>query len=276
MEEIYILTRFPNKEMTAQEYIVFSKDILQKLQAFSPLFKTLYAWGTSATAGRYLKEDLSDFEQVVFEQLVDDERAFINPDTTNKNLTLNSKWYSGYSNSYSTDKDYKKEQITVSISAGSNDLDNAGILNFEFSNKLQPKLSLQKMMELMEFCIELVNPYFITTSSFEFRKKTNEESQDYKIGWINYFKDKQVKDLLPKDIKNKAFNNGGVLFWLSEEVALSTNQLAIEKAKSIQEILLPKGLLKHDNTIKEPLPKLPIGRSVFDGMSDEEIHGKEK
>ena len=121
MEEQFITISFPNKIMTVREYLAFSKNILSELKAFSDDFKQLYAWGSEAHHGKFLKEDLRDFDPVVFEQIKDEKIAYVNPDKTNKDFTLDSKSFIGFSNSYSTDKDYKKEQITITISAGEYD-----------------------------------------------------------------------------------------------------------------------------------------------------------
>lgn len=246
-EDIKILIRFPNKEMTAKEYIQFSKKILQQLKAFSDDFKTLYAWGSEVNAGKYLKDDLSDFESTVFEQLNDKEIAYMNPDKSNKNFTLDSKCFIGYSNTYSTNKDYKLDKISITIGAGKDKAkkEDVGILNFQFSKSLQHKLNLSKLIELLEFCIDLVNPVYAIISSFKFTNKVNKEDDNIEIGWITYIDNKGVANLLPKDIGKKIFPNGSVVFWLSKEKALSTDDKAVEKAIQIRNILGEKGLLNY-------------------------------
>ncbi|MDR2951307.1 MAG: hypothetical protein LBV71_19130 [Prevotella sp.] len=239
MEEIDILTRFPNREMTAREYLMFSKNILLQLKSFSSDFNALYAWGSETNMGRYLKDDLSDFESVVFNQLKDDNIAYSNPDKSNKKFTLDSKCFIGYNNSYSTNDNYKQSQITVTIGAGKENPsnDDVGILNFEFSEILQSKLNLPNLIQLLEFSINLVNPYYGTISSFEFGKKTNKKKDNIEIGWITYIFNKEVFKLLPKNVGKKILSNGGVIFWLSEERPLSTNERAVQKAIEIRNIL---------------------------------------
>jgi hypothetical protein len=237
MENYKVLIRFPNREMTAKEYILFSKDILLQLQHFADDFKTLYAWGAEANAGVYLKEDLSDFESVVFSQLNDTEIAYSNPDKSNKKFTMDSKCFIGYSNSYSTNKDYKQQQITVTIGAGKENLKNGdmGILNFEFSKSLQPNLDLSYLLKLLEFSINLVNPYYVTVISNELRRKVSINNENYWIGWINYFADKEVLNLLPANINTKLLFDKGVCFWLSEKMPASTDEDIVQKALQIRE-----------------------------------------
>jgi len=248
MEDFKILSRFPNKEMTTKEYLMFSKNILLQLKSFSSDFNTLYAWGSAPNHGTYLKEDLSDFESVVFNQLRNDEIAYSNPDKTNKQFTLDSKCFIGYSNSYSTNKDYKQNQITITIGAGKEDVSNndMGILNFEFSKKLQSNLSLSNLIKLLEFIIKIVDPYYLTIISNELRRKVKVEGQDCWIGWITYISNKEVAAMLPSDIVNKrVLSNGGVIFWLSEDKALSTDEKAVQKAIKIRNILAKNSLLNY-------------------------------
>ena len=246
MEEQFITISFPNKIMTVREYLAFSKNILSELKAFSDDFKQLYAWGSEAHHGKFLKEDLRDFDPVVFEQIKDEKIAYVNPDKTNKDFTLDSKSFIGFSNSYSTDKDYKKEQITITISAGEYDsnLKKNALLNFEFSKTLQTKINYSKMMELLQFGIELVTPIYGRVISDEFRDKIEEAygESDCEIGWINYFSDERVFSLLPEDIGKKKLSDGGCIFWLSEKKASSIDEQSIYKALEIREILSREGL----------------------------------
>lgn len=245
MEEVKIIIRFHDKEMTAREYISFSKDILMQLKYFSDDFKTLYAWGTEANAGTYLKEDLTDFESVVLNQLRDDEIAYSNPDKSNKDFTLDSKCFIGYRNSYSTNQDYKQDQITVTIEAGKESAkkNDAGILNFKFSKSLQSKLDLQYLLKLLELNVNLVNPYYATVSSFKFNERINKDDTDIEIGWITYIADTKIIDLLPSDIEKKHIINRGTIFWISKEKALSTNEYDVKKGIEIRDILALKGFL---------------------------------
>jgi hypothetical protein len=245
MENYKILIRFPNRKMTAKEYILFSKNILLQLQNFANDFKTLYAWGSESNTGVYLKEDLSDFESVVFSQLNDTDIAYSNSDELNKKFTMDSKCFIGYSNSYSTNKDHKQKQITVTIGAGKENLKNEdmGILNFEFSKSLQTSLDLSYSLKLLEFSINLVNPYYGTIISNELRRKVSIDNENYWIGWINYFADKEVLSFLPTNINAKLLFDKGVIFWLSEEIPTSTNDEIVQKAIRIRENI--KGILSN-------------------------------
>ena len=245
MEEINVLCRFPNIEMTTREYLKFSKNILSQLKIFSDDYKTFYAWGSEAKAGMYLKEDLSDFESVVFNQLRSDELAFINPEKSNKDLTLDSKCHINFGNTYSINKNHK-DKIDITISAGSINKNEVGLLNFEFSNSLQPYLYFTDLLSLLEFSIELINPFYATISSFEFRKKVSLKDDQIKIGWITYFSNKNVAEILPKWVNKKVLPNKGVIFWLSNEKVLSTNEEEVLKTTKIRDLLRSKKFLSYN------------------------------
>ncbi len=245
MEIHKILIRFRNEDMTAQEYITFSKKILRALKSYSDEFKSLYAWGTEAEQGTYLKEDLSDFDQVVFKQLNNNEIAYTNPDKTNKNFTLDSKSFVDYHNAYSTDKNYKNDQITVTISAGKEnpEIDDYGILNIEFSESLLPKIEFIDFINLVEYCVDLIDPIYLVVISNELRREVNLSELNYWIGWINYFSDPAIAKVLPDDVERKIIPNKGVLFWLSKDKVFSTNDLEVQKAIEIRNILNKNGFL---------------------------------
>jgi len=68
MAKISFLTRFKNYGMTVQEYLDFYRNFIVCLSDFDERFKTVYSVGSTAKSCRYIKEDLSDFDEVVLSQ----------------------------------------------------------------------------------------------------------------------------------------------------------------------------------------------------------------
>ncbi|MDR2121453.1 MAG: immunity 52 family protein [Tannerella sp.] len=248
MEQIDFLIRFPNKEMTAREYIGFCKIILKSLLNASSDFTTVGIWSQVKKANYNFDMNLTNFEETILKemQIESEEYAFINENESEKNLMPDSRSYGNFAFSFafSFNGDESRE-MGVSIWAGDSGNKETGILNFTFPEKTESSITLKKILPLLKINIDLVNPYYATISSFEFRKKANQKDDKFKIGWINYFSDKQTASLLPKDVSKEVLPNGGVIFWLSEERTVSTNETLVAKATEIRNILAKKGLLKY-------------------------------
>ena len=246
MEKQKLLIRFPNKEMTAREFIAFCKHILCSFQQFAPDMATVGIWSADKKANYYFDKKLSDFENIIFKEMqIEEEKkgfAYINDDKSDKELNLNSKSYGNFALNFGiSNNGDENEEISITIWAGK--ANETGILNLEFPDKLQQNISFVKILQLAEFSINLVKPYYVTVISNEFRRKVGMEGQNCWIGWINYFFNKEVANLLPKNIEKKVFSDGGVLFWLSEEKELSIDEVAVQEAIKIRDILNKKGLL---------------------------------
>lgn len=258
MEEQNILIRFSDKEMTGREYLKFSSKILKKLQAFSNEFEHLYTLDPTTLD---MKNESVDTIEISPENLeekfaykLEDENsvyAFINSDKSDKKYNPNSKSYTGYQNSYVNSEDYFGEQIKIDISAGKYQAkkEDVGVLNFLFSESLQPKLTFDHLLKLLEFSLELVPVVEARIYTFEFSEKVNEWGQDIDVGWVNYFSSPKVSTLLPNNVERKVFPNGGVLFWLSDVPVDSTNKKVVKKALEIRNILNDHGLLTYSNLI---------------------------
>jgi len=243
MENQDLLIRFPNKEMTVKEFIIFCKHILYSFQQFAPNIATVGIWSDDKNSNYYFDDKLSDFESIILKemQISGKEYAFINEDKMDKKLNLNSKSFINFSFSFSLNNASKHKILSIVIWAGKTE--EVGILNLEFVNTHQQNILFTQMLSLVNFCNEIINPLYATSISNEFRRKVKRPHEKYWIGWINYFSNKEVAGLLPNDIGKKVLPNGGVIFWLSEEKPLSTDEKIIEKAIQIRNILGEKGLL---------------------------------
>lgn len=246
MEKIEILTRFPGKEMTTMEFITFCKYILQSFQKFAPDIATVGIWSDAINADYYFDSELSGFENTIFKeiQIETKDYSFINEDVKDKNLYFDSKNYGSFSFSFSLHNvNTKKETLLVMIEAGN--VNEVGLLNIEFPNAIQKNITLIQMLPLLEFTISLVHPVYITASSFELRKNISKKEDDIELGWITYLSDKRAFDLLPLTVGKKKVDGGGVLFWLSDEKVLGTNETEVQKALAIRSIFIDNGMLNY-------------------------------
>lgn len=259
MEKIKILIRFPNKVMTAEEYLGYCKNFLLQLRKIEPRFNSVYAWGRTAKSGRYLAEDLSDFNDVVLKQLSRG-LAFINTEQDDIKLHLHSKSYIDFHNSYSNTNS-GQDEISIGISCGSIDtapLYSFGVITIYFSDDLQNKLDFNYLSSLFKLVINEANPLYASVGTFELNKliqsrnRIDEEKykENIELGWLTYLKKPELVQWLPEDVEYELIANG-IFFWLSKDRVLSNNTEAIKKGIIIRNILEEHNLLSQNNYINK-------------------------
>ena len=248
MKKISFLTRFKDYGMTAQEYLDFCKNFIVHLRDFDERFKTIYSWGFTAKASKYIKDDLSDFDEVVFNQL-DEGVAYINPDPNNKKLTLQSKCKIGFMHSFSNTH-YDNNQKSVYISCGKINKPGLGVINFEHSKDLQNNLTLDELIIHLNFIINIVPIVYASIGYTRFIIDVNDTNriahdEEIDIGWITYTNRIETAEVLPDYVSYKKLPTG-VIFWLSDTKIAADNMEYVEKAVEVRNILAKHDLLKYN------------------------------
>ncbi len=252
-EKLSFMALFRDYEMTAQEYINFCKHFMIRLQAYDERFKTIYSWGLTAKKSGYIKEDLSDFDEVVFKQL-SRSIAYINPDSDNKKLTLQSRNRVSFMHSFSnTNK--SKDKISVSISGGvcshaAISYTGLGGIYFNYSNDLQEQLTLSELLDRLEFTVSVVPLLYSSIGYISFSNIVNEldidkKLDEIKINWITYTNRIETAEVLPDYVSYKKLPTG-VIFWLSESKITADDTEYVEKAIEVRNILAKHDLLKYN------------------------------
>lgn len=245
-ERIEIFTRFKSQDMTAEDYIQFSQKVLSHLAAFHPIFNTIYSWGETPDSSIKIEEDFSNFQEVVFDHIYDDELNYLNPDPDDKEFHLKSKSYIAFLNSYTSNKKEDASSCSISISAGGNvaEQDKLGYINIKLPRKdhleLNELATIKKLISHLSEIVELESVYVSTDNLFD-RVVDFNSNYDTEIGWLNYFKNKQVLKFIPNDISCEEVENG-VFFWLGDEIT-EPNDDIVNKAISLRDQLAENGLL---------------------------------
>lgn len=252
MENMKILFRFPNVEMTAQEYLDFAKHILLSIKKFDPEFLNIYSHGFTRKSGRYLKEDLSDFHERVLKQ-IGEKGVYINSDPDDIKISLLSKSYTHFMSSYTLERK-NDEELTVGVSCGSiykNDF--IGVIVIKLSESMQNNIRFDYILSLFSSLIAEVKPAYASVETYEFDrtvqldgKDEDDDDDDWKqnieIGWITYLAKPEIIKLIPDTIDCKQTENG-VIFWFDEDKVFSDNADAVQKAIQIRNILEEHDLL---------------------------------
>lgn len=248
MEEIDLLTRFKNYGMTVQEYLDFYRNFIVRLRDFDERFKTVYSVGFTEKSCRYIKEDLSDFDEVVLSQL-SRRVAYINPDPANKKPTLQSRCKSNFMHSVAnTHRD--DDCVLVRITCGRIEREEIGLgaVNIEYSKDLQETLTLDELLARLEFMVGVLPLAYAmighTLIMDEINDGLNENLDEIKIGWITYTNRIETAEVLPDYVSYKKLPTG-VIFWLSDTKIAADNMEYVEKAIEVRNILAKHDLLKY-------------------------------
>ena len=248
MDKIKILTRIISEEMTALEYIGFCKGLLADLMAISPDFKNLSVWDDETDKVFYLQDDLSDFDERNFYRIIheDKELAYKNTDSTNKDLSLCSKSWAGFHSLFffADTKGTSVSDIKISLTQGSYEPNDICVINIEFSDVYQSKLTKEFIEAIISVLAKHCKLIYVAAISNEFRSKVAKKGQDLWIGWLTYINRIEISDLLPADIEQKPLKDG-VLFSLSSERVESTDEALVQTAIEIRDVLGEKGLLNY-------------------------------
>lgn len=239
---IKMITRFRTQEITAEEYINLNQIVLIKLKELHPIFETIYSWGKKPSSWTMIEKNFGNFSEVVFDHIYDPDINYKNQDKENNDFSMLSKSWAGFSNSYSNTKNEKNGKFTVSIGAGGES--GVGFINFEFPQVNYPEFynrgTLEQLLAELIKIVDLDAAYIYTKAIYD-QVVDYDKEYDLEIGWVNYFKNKNVFNFIPSNISQKEFCSGA-LFWLSEDF-LAPPQTVIENAIVIRDRLGAEGFL---------------------------------
>lgn len=209
-----IITRLENRVMNAAEYISYCKNLIMQLKEIDPVFNVVGIWSDLQKCDYYFKPDLSDFANIVFAEMQEEskEYTFINMNTDDKILRLNSKKYTNFT--FVCGFGEKKESdISISISYGSINKSKLGVINFEFSDEYQQAMSESVLNGMVNLFVNNEKTLNVAVLSSELADEIyeREEDDDYMIGWVTYLRNKNVTAYLPPEI-TKEHKENGVLF----------------------------------------------------------------
>jgi hypothetical protein len=242
MEEYFLSVRWKNRAMTAEQYLAFSKGLLQELMQFDPVFSNLFSWGQGPNQKAWFAQNYSDLDDKVFPQLNDEEIRYENPDSDNWKLTLDAKSFIGFTMSYSNTDKLEEGQLTVRINAGAT-TDSMNVVGIEFPTVNYPQFyEYDFVSALMKVVVEYCQPqhgYVISHPFWEAVELEDSPIGTCPIGWLTYLADEKVKTLLPSDVEYEVLTTGGTLITLKHSPPSAENEADIARAIRIRDAVMP-------------------------------------
>lgn len=241
-DTIKIVTRFKTINLTAKEYIDLSKAILQSLKAFHKAFEIIHSWGDKPTSWTMIDDDFSNFDNIILNHIFDEDIIYTDKAGNRVSFSPDAMSWTRFSNSYSNIKNPHETKYLISIGAGGES--GWGFVNIElptlYFNEFRTIKNLIKLIDAILKKIELESAYVYTKVLYD-HVVDYDKDYDTEIGWLNYFKNKDIQLHIPAELSNAPHKNG-VVFWLEDEISAPTEE-TINIAMKTRNILGDLGYL---------------------------------
>ena len=206
--------------MSAKEYILFCKLFLSELKSILPHFNNIYTFEKDS---RYFFDENAEnispeniFKIISFDR---EEDVFRNEDPTDKDLHINSTSWIGFNSLFfgNEQKNDEESQITITISSlGAYEKDKTAIIKLEFSKLYQKFINYEIIENITKLIAKYTNLDYLVAYSDEFFDKVWKKEYKLWLGWITFFNNPDVINLLHNDLIITKIKNGA-MFGLSKE-----------------------------------------------------------
>ena len=239
MDKIKIITRLQSIEMNANEFVNFCKEIAVNIKDELPQDVTVSTWDDSVNAVYHFQSHLSDFNVENFEKIIIaniGEDVFKNENEKDKELRKNSKSWAGFSSLLyiKKNKESEESEISISITQGAYEANKTAFINVEFSDSFLKLISKEFLIKIIK-SIEMTGclNYAVVISN-DFRRKVKTNGQNKWVGYLTYFKNQNINNMLPSMVSIIELKNGFIID-LNEKLEISAE--SIDKAIEVRNSL---------------------------------------
>lgn len=232
-----------HEPMTIQEFSKKTEEYLKLLNMLHPKFTDLIILKTGLDKIP-IKDDYSNFGELFYKGAYDDElvythldaKGFITDDSTGP-----------FDITFSNRRKHTEDVFSITLKENHQpSYGNFSYVQINFPENDPSFFEWEFCKKLMEQTARFWKAEFANIYTFDFIQKTEGEKTDFDIGWINYFTDNQVLDLVSiNDVESiiTSLGNNECVITLTKEIPDPNNQEDIDKAIKIRDIITPKGLL---------------------------------
>ncbi|MFC3773169.1 hypothetical protein [Paenibacillus sp. GCM10012303] len=238
MDKIKIITRLQSIEMYASEFISFCKEIVVNIKDELLQDVTVSTWDDSRNAVYHFQNNLSDFNDENLEKIIIANKAkdvFKNENEDDKELRKNSKSWAGFSSLLYIKKikESEESEISISITQGAYEANKTAFINVEFSDSFLKLISKEFLIKIIK-SIEMTGrlDYAVVISN-DFRRKVKTNGQNIWIGYLTYFKNQKINNILPGIVSIIELKDG-FLIDLNEKLEISAE--SIDKAIEVRNL----------------------------------------
>jgi hypothetical protein len=238
MDKIKIITRLQSIEMYAHEFINFCKEVVVNIKDELLQDVTLSTWDDSVNAVYHFQNNLSDFNVENLEKIIianKGEDVFKNENENDKELRKNSKSWAGFSSLLyiKKNKESEESEISISIAQGAYEANKTAFINVEFSDSFLKLISKEFLIKIIR-CIEMTGSLnYAVVISNDFRRKVKTNGQNIWVGYLTYFKNQKINNMLPGIVSIIELKDGFIID-LNEKLEISAE--SIDKAIEVRNI----------------------------------------
>lgn len=238
MDKIKIITRLQSIEMYAHEFINFCKEVVVNIKDELLQDVTVSTWDDSVNAVYHFQNNLSDFNVENFEKIIianKGEDVFKNENENDKELRKNSKSWAGFSSLLyiKKNKESEESEISISITQGAYEANKTAFINVEFSDSFLKLISKEFLTKIIK-CIEMTcSLNYAVVISNDFRRKVKTNGQNIWVGYLTYFKNQKINNMLPGIVSIIELKDGFIID-LNEKLEISAE--SIDKAIEVRNI----------------------------------------
>jgi len=235
-EKVMLRLRFDKADLTADLYISFCKKVLESLMNFDSYFSDFGSWNLQTNSAVYFGNDFQDFHDKVFQLINNEDIAYINPNSEDKDLHDYSISPFGFRTSF-TPNNTVESNANISIDVSPTSSSRYSFFIFEFpSEQIEKFINRQFVVALLKNLQIILQPIDGTILTKPFFHKVNKKDFDPPIGWITYIKDSpKIKEVSVNVVKE--FTQDGVILILKENCPDSNDIEYVKRAIEIRDFL---------------------------------------
>jgi hypothetical protein len=255
MDSLYIGAYWKVRKITMREYADSTKQFLQALCKYNPVFNELFYVGRKPNSAVKLLQDFDNLDDLIYNNAWDPKVKYKNTNPDGRpSWETDSKL--GFNMTFDSGRVTNQGGVEVSISAGkfSAAVNNVVLIYFPTAN--HPNFfqlgfhQAESIVKLFRLTVNFWKPETALLTSKNFRKKvafdrgTSAFKHNWNIGFLTYLENPDVIKELPPDVDYHRLEAGGVMIVTSSEFLSIDSPEIVEKGVRIRDNLYQKGLLE--------------------------------
>ena len=230
-----ILAYWWNRPVIAHEAFAQMAAFLQRLQAFSDLFTSLYVSNDRTMKWISLRQDLSNFEAEMISCMSED-GSYRNSDPNDVTFSMTSYAYRGFDILFSTVPNDSDVGCWLTISCGQEKDGLSGAPN-QVHITISPELAAPDFLRgLLEQTVLFWHPADAVLDQSEISKLLAQPVGEANVGWLTYLADPNVAQALPDDFSGEAFADG-ILIQAAETPGKADDAVYMDRLMRLRDML---------------------------------------
>lgn len=244
MKELTLKAYWQHEPMTVKECCIKTQAYLKLLKKLKPEFSNLMVVQTGLDK-IMIKEDYSNFRELFYKGAYDkqlvysnlDQKGFITDESTGP-----------FDITFSNRRKYTDDVFSITLNENYNPLfGNFSSLQINFPENDPSFFEWEFCKNILEQTASFWKAEFANIYTFNFMDKVESMNTTFgSLGWINYFANNKVLDLITiKDVDSIISSLGSTycIITLTKEIPDANNQKDIDKAIDLRDLIAPKGFL---------------------------------